>query len=411
MQYINVHTHIFTVNNTPKDFLKLFVSPLAAMLIENGSNTQVGSWLVQQLARLSGNSNIKRYANFLKIGKSKNQMEVFEDLIAQYTDDSNIQFVGLSLYMEKLGAGDSMSRFEGQLEESLAVKRRYGNRLLLFLGVDPRWKSSGTELRKSIEDYFETKLSTGEGEVYPFCGIKLYPSTGYYIFDPRLKETLEWAADNGVPVLTHCSYLGGLYNNDSQYLQSYLKLTDPYTGKPYPGIYLPHKKANTANSNSCSYLIEPESYRSVLDHFKNKNTPLKLNLAHFGGNKQIHAAISPEKSTGEQRNPYGILHTNWFTQIQNLMKEFDSVYTDISYTLFDKELHSTIISETMNAQYGHRLLYGTDYYMTERENAERNLYSEFKKTAIAATTGNGGTVWDKIAGENVANFLRSKYYP
>jgi hypothetical protein len=52
-------------------------------------------------------------------------------------------------------------------------------------------------------------------------------------FDSKLTETFEWAADNGVPVLSHCNYLGGIYNNDKNYLRLALKPVDPLHGQPY----------------------------------------------------------------------------------------------------------------------------------------------------------------------------------
>ena len=56
---------------------------------------------------------------------------------------------------------------------------------------------------------------------------------GFYAFDAKLKETFEWAADNGVPVISHCIYLGGIYTNDTSYIKGNLNPYDPYSKKLY----------------------------------------------------------------------------------------------------------------------------------------------------------------------------------
>ncbi len=121
MQFYNIHTHIFTMNNAPRRFLELYMPRWAALLVDKITNTQVGSWMVKWLLNKLGGQ-WARYASFLEIGKSSSQNSVFRHLINSY-EDSTIRMVALTLFMEKMGADASMSGYEGQLEEIIALKK------------------------------------------------------------------------------------------------------------------------------------------------------------------------------------------------------------------------------------------------------------------------------------------------
>ncbi len=418
MQYYNVHNHVFTMDNAPRRFLHMYLPDVVANLIDKITNTRPGAvtlaWLLSKLPGTAG----KRYASFLKIGKSLGQLDVFEELMKQY-NDPDIKFVALSMFMEECGAGSSTSGFAGQIEELLRVKKQYPDRLLLFLGIDPRWDTKGRKLKDVVANYFNTRLEVNASRsVYPFVGLKLYPSTGFYIFDERLKETLEWAADNEIPVLSHCNYLGGIYNNDTNYLKSAINTYDPYARKPYnEPVYQQEshfwKKilgTNTANNNkiTCSYFLEPAGYRTTLDYFKRTfRKELKLCLAHYGGDVHILAAHG---CPIDESVLYGTWKRNWCSQIQELMQEFSNLYTDISYAVHNKKIHDPVFLDLKEVKFRDRLLFGTDFFMTEQEIPEKEDYNQFRTDAQARPCG-GGTVWDQMAGHNAEQFLHSKYYP
>lgn len=406
MQYYNVHSHTFTMRNAPEKFLHLYLPPALASFINKITNTTVGAKTLQWILSKGGNAG-RRYSDFLRVGKSKNQDEVFADLLAQY-DDKSMQFVGLTMNMENCGAGPSQSGYEGQLEEIFLVKKRNPGRLIVFLGVDPRWKRSGKELQRAVEEYFTTPIPINATKsTYPFAGIKIYPSMGFYPFDKRLMETFEWAAEKGVPVLSHCSYLGGVFNNNTSFIKSILNSPNPYTGKPYEGAeyiqnrnlgnwLLGRQKADN-NRNTCSYFMEPASFKDVFSYFKNKTKPLKLCLAHFGGDNQILDSTT-------EKIPFGVAKQNWHRQVKELFSEYAGLYTDISYTLHNEKVHDALFTELNHPVYGNRIMFGTDYFLSLREKEERSIYSVFKKKAMEKG------LWDKVAGTNVANFLRSDFF-
>ncbi len=421
-QYYNIHTHSFTMKNAPTKFLELYLPAPIAKLIDSITEVQAGSFIIQQLLSRFGGNGGKRYASFLKIGKSKNQPAVFNELLKNYKDDPQIKLIGLTMNMEHCGAGDSVSGYEGQLQEVLEIKKNYPDQLLLFLGVDPNWKSTGKLIKDEVMKKFETKLDVGAGrKVYPYVGLKIYPSMGFYPFDERLMETFIWAAENDVPVLSHCSYLGGIYNNTETHIDNSLLSKDPYNGfSNYPsngisyqyqrriGRWLTGRQKSTNNLNKCSYYMEPAAFESILRYFSQQPKPLKLCLAHFGGHNQLKDAITSPGISGSV--PYGASGKNWYQQILDLMKEYKSIYTDISYTLFDHNHHDDLLKEINHPVYGNQILFGTDFFMSEREKSEEEIYITFKKNAVKTLSGNAQTAWDKVAGTNIENFLRSKFY-
>lgn len=424
MQYYNVHSHTFTMRNAPEKFLHLYLPGFLADAVDKITETQAGSLAIEKLLKLVGGNGGKRYASFLQIGKSTGQPVVFKKLMDAYPEDRNIRFVGLTMDMEHCGAGSSVSGYEGQLQEILEVKRAYPDNLLLFLGIDPRWKATGTELLDTVKKYFETRLRVNETRlVNPFVGIKIYPSMGFYPFDERLMKTFEWAAENGVPVLSHCSYLGGIFNNNEAEIDAVLSWPDVYNGNqvyPAGGIQYEKQKGfwkwifgrqkSTNNLNKCSWLMEPAAFETLLRHFTSKGTPLKLCLAHFGGGNQVKSFLQGDRADEEEKNPYGVLRKNWFEQTRDMMSRFPGLYTDVAYALADTTIHDQLIKEIGNPVYGDRVMFGTDFFLTEREGPEYETHVAFKKAAMSAGTVNGVTVWDRAAGTNIETFLKSRFY-
>jgi len=421
MIYYNVHTHILTMGNIPKRFLNQYLPGPLADALDKLTNTKLGAYIFGIILSLYGGSWGKQYASFLKIGKSKSQMDVFENLMEQYDED--ICFIALTENLEFLGGGSSPSGFEGQIEEILEVKRRYPERLLVFLGIDPRWKENGPELRDTIVRYFETKISLNNGkEIYPFAGLNIRPSTGFFPFDIRLKESFEWASENKVPIMSHCYFMGGIFNNDESYLRTALNPINPYTNEPSPfrkyffkrdylKWFLGHNNS-FINRMNCSYFIEPEAYRDLLGYFqKGKKNPLKICLAHFGGAEQILISHGYEKGRKLDNPPFGILPENWYQQIKDLLSGgIKGLFTDISFSLFETAIFPYLKDNLNNPDFGDKILFGDDYYLTEPSWKKKSTYKNFREVFSAKNNAESKTLWEKIASENPKNFLKSKYY-
>ena len=80
-----------------------------------------------------------------------------------------------------------------------------------------------------------------------------------------------------------------------------------------------------------------------------------------------------------------------------------SVFTDISYSLTDYSakdttVHDFIFSQLRNPTYGGNIMFGTDFFMTEREAEERKTYTSFKSKALSQTGFNDvRNAWEKIS--------------
>ena len=243
----------------------------------------------------------------------------------------------------------------------------------------------------------------------------------FYPFNERLKETLTWAAENEVPVLSHCNYLGGIYNNDRGYIDTTINAKDPYNNNqvypPNPITYqdkksfwdwLKGRQESGNNLNLCSYYMEPNAYRSLLTYFRDiRKTPLKLCLAHYGGGNQIYTKIHPANRPKEELTPYGVLQKNWYDQASAMMQEFPSLYTDIAYALHDEKIHDELLNDIVDPDIENRVMFGTDFFLTEREGPEMQTYQTFRDKALKTAYGKA---WDLAANSSIEKFLSSKYF-
>ena len=79
---------------------------------------------------------------------------------------------------------------------------------------------------------------------------------------------------------------------------------------------------------------------------------------------------------------------NWSELIIDLMKKYDNLYTDISYSLADfknETINKRVLNwlntkDDLDKELGHRVLFGTDFYMTEQETKEAELYNIARET-------------------------------
>jgi len=422
MKNINVHTHIFTINDAPDQFLELFLPKRLADVVTKIAKTPAGSKILPAVISQFGNLG-KRYASFLERGVHSDQLDVFHDLSNSYPGE-DIKFVSLILDMDHLGNINS-NKINTQIQGAITVKKKYPDNVLLFLGLDPRSYNSGNEMLAFVRNNFDTKILNNT--VYPFTGLKIYPSTGFYVFDEKLKPTFEWAADNGVPIMSHNNYLGGIFNNDKNTIIQNLKGTDGYTNMSYNGSYITvNKKINifgmketNDNMYSCSFFMEPNAYESMFNYFEKRGgNPLKLCFAHYGGLEQFQYAngIGKKNDDPYQKNPVGMTHINWYQQIKTMISQYKGAYTDISYMVADwnysdnKNELSILTNDLNDQKIQSKIMFGTDFFLAERERAENSTYSQFKNNAQSILLSNGESVWQRMAQSNTSLFLKSFYY-
>lgn len=364
-QIYNCHTHIFNIKCAPNGFYGF------------PSNWLAKPFLSATVARLlkfivpSERDGLERLGNFLMIGREKSQRTIFEkDLSPIYPN--NTRFVVLTLDMDFMVKGKAIKNYLTQIAEIVELKKIYPYEVLPFLCVDPR-RGNANELLKFVKHHIEN---------LGFIGIKLYPSLGFYPFDPNLYKVYEYASVHQIPIMTHCSTGGIFYRKELT--SAHLTPNNINESSIYTHNYTSDKdKKRKVFKN---HFLHPRNYEEVLAKFKD----LKICFAHFGiGDEQAKKGKNFE----------------WYEKIKELLKnsQYPNLYTDISYTLAYDNILGKIIQDIKNSEIQHKVLFGTDFYMTIQEKKEDKLVSDFRNRLDKG-------LFSQISYTNSINYLNSDFF-
>ena len=149
-----------------------------------------------------------------------------------------------------------------------------------------------------------------------------------------------------VPVMTHCSKGGVFFRG---------KLTEEMRTNSLTNEIFPSDK----NDKFTEHFSHPSNYDVIMAKYPN----LKLCLGHFGGNDQWMKYLAT--SWDKDQEP------SWFKIILNMLKKYDHLYSDISYTLYNSQLHPALKILLTDEKVRSKILYGSDFYMIERDLSER----------------------------------------
>ena len=379
----NCHTHIFNIDHAPERFLQGFVSKRIANIAWAVLNLPFGRRVASFLLRFTKNPNVTKYASFVYVGTMKSQNHVFRDLRSNYAKQD--RFVILSLNMDFMGAGKASENYEHQVYEIKRVKRNNLDTCLPFYSVDPR-AGSNYENAFMVRDHIENK---------GFAGIKIYPALGYYPFDVDLEETYRYAVEYSIPIMTHCTRVGSYYLGK---ITPEMIMPDSFCPhatnwpKSYGTVKFPINEHLKKNSLFCDYFSYPYNYARVLEIYPE----LKICFAHAGDDPEIKKARTVED------------HQSWFTHIKYLIDTYPNVYTDISFTLSEKDIFEDLHALIADPKYGERVLFGTDYFMTLMKKKEKALVNDFRKFLYSKQDGNER--WHAITVKNPCTYLESKFY-
>lgn len=371
--YYNCHAHIFTGRHLNDRLL----SGRALQILRH----KVPSWIVRNaldaLVPWKKEDRLGRLAAFAGIGNRESQTEVFRELASAYPD--NFRFVVLSLDTDYVrGRHDPAPiPFPQQIDELARLRDLYPERCLPFVCADPR--------RPGVLDLVGRALDQG------FAGVKIYPALGYWPFDERLDPVYALCAERGVPVLTHCSR-GGVRRRHG--------IRDEERVHPRTGARLEERSL----ADFTDHYTDPANYRPVFE----KHPELRLCLAHYGGDDEwrkwladpwLPTDLLPVDSEEEYDGPLRPKSPSWLSTINDLIRRFpDRAFTDLSYTVADRDFFSLakILIETRSL--GDHILFGSDYYMVRMEKKERAFYIDFRAHI-------GEDAFRRIAVENPKRFF------
>jgi predicted TIM-barrel fold metal-dependent hydrolase len=263
--------------------------------------------------------------------------------------------------------GKPNNTIEDQMNQLAMIRDKNPVQILPFFAVDPR-RTNAIELFAKAFD--------PEGP-YRFFGFKVYPSLGYLPSHPNLMQIYAICEEKRIPVTTHCS--------SATVHSSYRKIRD------IKGVHFNNQGEETdgpfartfRNKNAYAmFFNHPRNWDPVLMSFPN----LKLNLAHFGGDRQWKDFLAGKTDT-------------WVARIISMMYSYKQLYADFAYNLYN-DGYALKLKQLVadNALIGSRVLFGSDYYMVVTEGHYRNIYASFRSRM-------GDQLMHQLSVENPSRFL------
>ena len=242
-----------------------------------------------------------------------------------------------------------------------------------FAGIDPRLHSM-----RFLEDFLEKYINTSHRPhknhaipIKPFYGVKIYPPLGFRPW-PDDRETLEkhrylysFCEKHGVPIITHCDDQG------------------------FRGVSAEEAWKNT----------DPASWRTVLENYPS----LIIDFAHFGKQyaftERNNIASMAMRLKKQPDSP-------WFTSLIGLMKDFENVYADMSFSGCSEEFYSELLNFLGNETADSReklldhILFGSDFSVNLlKVESYTQYWSVFERSQFSDDE------IMRIGGDNVLRFL------
>ncbi|MHA7057362.1 amidohydrolase family protein [Aquimarina sp. M1] len=395
---------------------------------------------------------LERYLLLGRFTLYKSQSKIFSSMKEQYIPGT--KFIVLPMDMEYMGAGKLKpeNTYKYQMEELAKIKVGSTNKdsFLPFVFAEPRrireeenhlkytCQNGNVTLQDCfIKEYIEEKK---------FEGFKIYPALGYYPFDDALLPLWKYAADRGIPIMTHC-IKGTIFYRGAKKKEweahPVFKESVNLKNEIYAPLLLPQHKnkdfsLNFTHPMNYLVLLKEELLRiwvsqcsediKKLFGYTDLNTALvhdlthlKICFAHFGGEDQWNRYLELDRYgysnelikepdmgidflyTANKKFSWKKLqdcwkYVDWYSIICSIMLQHDHVYADISYILHDEKIFP-LLRQTINQdKLGKKVLFGTDFYVVRNHSAEKNL--------VATTTGHlTVNEFDVIARDNPAVFL------
>ena len=406
--FTNIHAHIFTARHAPDYFLKtaiptgklptwlgnLIATKVEELIQRRGTRIalQALDWIFKLISR-DYRETAERYIDFLQVGVSSTQQEIFEDIAKAHIKFPGYRIVVLTQVLDYLDLEQSSNhiKIQTQVEQVCELKRNalYQQHIYPFLGLDPRM--SGINL---MSEWITKYISKDKG----FCGIKIYPAAGYFPFDIRFDEIWQWAEAEEIPIMTHCTRGGSFYLGRFESMIGSDGFAVPSLNEASPAMKnirarienLTNDKTIQKNNHVwCNIFGHPENYRPILE----KYPKLKICLAHLGGSNEVLRKYNPTHKDLKGINYPSYMQDNWYDMVIGLMKDYVNVYSDISYTLSNKDAIGYITKDFIHDGMPdakpliNKLMYGTDFYMTlqEKEGDEADMqklfFTHFKEYA------------------------------
>jgi predicted TIM-barrel fold metal-dependent hydrolase len=326
--FFNTHIHIFKDVDIPEKFLPL---KLVRVLASKTGFAILGR-ILNYINPLSNNDLFDRYVKFVRIGRLGSQKKIFEECSKFYPE--NTHFFVLTMDMAFMGAGKVPRNYTEQINELANITKEIPQ-IIPFLHIDPR--------REGIFELFKTCVTQ-----HQFRGVKIYPPLGYFPYDERLYPVYKFCEDHDLPIIAHCSPYNPVRfkgsKNELYQLLSTSKTPIDVKGK--------------SRKELCSLFTHPKNWEIVMNDFPK----LRICLAHFGSEYYWNQFLDNPKAQG-----------NWMVIIKEMMAKHKNLYSDISFTLNNKDFFPLLKVLLNDLKIRDQILFGSDYYMVKTKVEERRF--------------------------------------
>src|SRR5664279_4755122 len=131
--FTNAHSHIFTVNHAPDYFLKTAIrNTTLAEWVDKFLQKEGTRWAMKGFLKVymlfvakDKRSTIRRYIEFVEIGTSSTQTDIYNQLSKNYTKFGNFKIIVLTQVLDYLDLERSSDhiKIQTQVEEVCEIKR------------------------------------------------------------------------------------------------------------------------------------------------------------------------------------------------------------------------------------------------------------------------------------------------
>ena len=455
-QWLLAHNLLFEIESV---LIKFLLVLLVMLFYENGRNI---IWFIFKkiwsfLGILPGPKSrelVKRYLNIGRFSFYQQQSGIFSKLKNQYP--SGTAFIILPMDMEFMDAGDlkHAHQYHQQMAALADIKSKKENSEIFypFVFADPR--------RIKAEGQAHFKYSVKDGQVIlhdcfvknfivdqQFSGFKIYPALGYYPFDESLLPLWKYAADQGLPILSHCIRGTIFYRGTKKPEWDTHPVFEQACGE---GLYEPLFLGEIDNSDYINNFTHPLNFLCLLEEqllrklvgkakdntvrelfgYTDSQTPMRHNLSHlkiclghFGGDDEWEKFMDSDRDNYSSQlvrypdkgisfltsrsgdpapgKPEQIWRfTDWYSIICSLMLQYEHVYADLSYIIHNNAIQPLLKHTLRNPSLRQKVLFGTDFYVVRNHKSEKqmlaDLFDDLSEAEIEA-----------IAKINPRNFLGS----
>ena len=162
--FIDIHTHIFTLNDVPSNFLGIRLPMTRRFLGEMARVTNI-------IRKIKKRDSMSGITYFITTMKDRSSEAVYRRMNKVYYADKypDAVFGILTMDMNVGIDGETHNSIWTQLGIVAMIRNIYPDKIIPFAAIDPR--------REDALDLF--KNSFDENKPYKYYGLKVYPSLGY----------------------------------------------------------------------------------------------------------------------------------------------------------------------------------------------------------------------------------------